>query len=170
MVIKKITSNVRRLDIASVKSNPLSILFVLLSLVVIYHASQFPDDGELGAGFFPIIVSAGIIVFAIADIVADDDTELDMSDYDPTPPVIVAALLIGYVLVMPLTGFLVGTMVFLPVILYYSNVRSIPMIAGISVIFPILLFYIFSRIFMVRLPEGIIPVSRLLPELPLVVV
>lgn len=170
MIIKTVAQNIRKIDVDNVKSNPLSILFILFSLVVIYYANRFPDGGELGAGFFPIMVSVGIIVFAVADVLADDDTELELSDYDVTPAAIVTVLLVGYVLLMPITGFLVGTMAFLPIILYYSTVRSKPLIALISVGFPIALFYIFSRIFMVRLPEGIIPISRLLPELPLGVV
>ncbi|TVT78584.1 tripartite tricarboxylate transporter TctB family protein, partial [Haloferax volcanii] len=54
-------------------------------------------------------------------------------------------------------------------VLYYSNIHSKLLLAVLSIGFPIALFYIFGRIFLVRLPEGIIPVSRLLPQLPLVV-
>ncbi|WP_226481097.1 tripartite tricarboxylate transporter TctB family protein [Natrinema amylolyticum] len=170
MVIKKVTRNIREIDADSVKSNPLSILFILFSLIVIYSANQFPDRGELGAGFFPIILSAAIIVFSIIDIITDDDTELEMSTYDLLPPAIIIGLLVGYVLLMSVAGFLLATMAILPVVLYYSGVRSKLKIGFISVVFPIVLFYVFSRIFMVRLPEGTIPVSRLLPHLPLGVI
>ncbi|AHG01701.1 hypothetical protein HALLA_04680 (plasmid) [Halostagnicola larsenii XH-48] len=148
------------------KSNPLAAIFMLVAVVVIASANQFPDGGSLGPGFFPIIVSVGIIAFGIADILVDDDTQLEMSDFSITPAVIMFAFLVGYLLLMPITGFLVGTMLFLPIALYYSTVRSKLMIALISIGLPILLFYVFSQVFMVRLPEGIIPVSRLLPQLP----
>lgn len=169
MIIEKVTRSIRQIDAETVKSNPLSIVFILFSLAVIYYANQFPDDGELGAGFFPIALSAGIILFAIVDLAVDDETELDPSEFELTPLAVVGALLVGYVFLMPYTGFLVGTMAFLPIILYYSEVRSKLMIAAISIGLPILLFYIFSRIFLVRLPEGVIPISRLLPQLPLVI-
>lgn len=170
MIIKKVTRNIRQIDADTVKSNPLSIAFILFSLVVIYYANQFPDGGEIGAGFFPIMLSAGIILFAIVDLATDDETELDLSDVDVAPIVIVSGILFAYVFLMPYTGFLVGTMLFLPTVLYYSDVRSKLLIGAISIGFPVLLFYVFSRIFLVRLPESqILPVSRLLPQLPLVV-
>lgn len=155
----------------TIKSNPLVVALILGSLAVIFYAAQFPSGDDLGPGFFPILVSVGIIVFAVAELfVEDDGAELDLSEYDLTPPIIVLGLLIAYVLSMPVTGFWVGTMVFLPVVLHYSGVRSLGGIALLSIGLPTLLFYIFNEIFLVRLPEGIIPVSRLLPELPLWVI
>ncbi|MDJ1433685.1 tripartite tricarboxylate transporter TctB family protein [Halostagnicola sp. A-GB9-2] len=153
--------------LTKLKSNPLSVIFILVSVVVIAYATRFPDGGELGPGFFPILVSAAIIVFAVADIVVDDDTELEISDFSMVPAAVMFGFLTAYLLLMPYTGFLVGTMLFLPVGLYYSNIRSKLMITVISIGLPIVLFYIFSDLFMVRLPEAIIPVSRLLPPLPL---
>lgn len=150
-------------------ADPLSVAFVLLSLVVIYTASGFPDRGLVGPEFFPILISVGIIVFATADILSGAETELRMTDHDFGPPAAVFGLLTGYVLLMPVAGFLVGSMLFLPALLYYSNIRSTPVLVALSVGVPILLFYVFGRIFLVRLPEGVIPVSRLLPQLPLVV-
>ncbi|ELY59023.1 tripartite tricarboxylate transporter TctB family protein [Natronolimnohabitans innermongolicus] len=169
-MIKKFTRSVRQLNVDNITSNPLAAVFILLSFATIYYASQFPSGEGLGAGFFPIVISLTIIVFAVADIIVDDDTELDVSDFELTPAVIVTGLLLAYLAVMPYTGFLVGSMLFLPPIMYYSDVRSKPLIATVSLLLPIVLFYIFSRIFMVRLPEGIIPISRLLPELPLMVI
>lgn len=170
MIIKKVTRNIRQIDAETMKSNPLSIVFILFSLVVIYYTNQFPNEGELGPGFFPIALSAGIILFAIVDLAVDDETELDPSGFDLTPLIVVGGLLVGYVGLMRYTGFLVGTMLFLPITLYYSDVRSKSLIAAISIGLPIALFYVFSRIFLVRLPESeILPVSRLLPQLPLVI-
>lgn len=170
MVIKRITRRVQQIDVGNVKSNPLSIVFILLALAVIARANQFPEGGELGPGFFPILLSTGIIVFAIVNLVVDDESELDLNDYELAPPVIVLVSLVGYIFVISVAGFVVGSMAFLPAILYYSGVRSKPTIAAVSISFPIVLFYVFDRIFMVPLPEGIIPVSRLLPQLPLGVI
>lgn len=170
MVIKRITRHVRQIDADNVKSNPLSIVFILLSLTVIARANQFPEGGELGPGFFPIMLSTGIIVFAIVNLVVDDDSDLNPGDYDLLPPAIVLISLIGYMFVISIAGFVVGSMAALPLMLYYSDVRSKSTIAAVSIGFPIVLFYVFDRIFMVPLPEGIIPVSRLLPQLPLGVI
>lgn len=151
------------------KSHPLSVAFILFALIVIYFASQFPDTANVGPGAFPILISLGIIAFAVVDILAGGETEMKITDLKFGPPAVVLGLLIVYLALMPITGFLVGTMLYLPAILYYSNVESKPLIVGLTVGLPILLFYIFARIFLVPLPAGIIPISRLLPPLPLVV-
>lgn len=154
----------------TVVANPLSLAFIALSLAIIYLASQFPDRGEIGAHFFPTLIAIGIIAFSIADMMSDEVTEQDFGDYDLKAAAVVSVLLLGYVILMPVTGFLVGTMIFLPIAMYYSDVRSKILIALISIVLPIVLFYVFSQIFFVRLPEGLIPFSRLLPPLPLEVV
>lgn len=158
------------IDKRNIAANPLSLAFIALSVAVIYLASQFPDRGEIGAHFFPTLIAIGIIGFSIADMIGDEVAEQDLSDYDLKAAGLISALILGYVVLMPVTGFLVGSMIFLPVAMYYSNIRSKVLILLISVILPIVLFYVFSQIFFVRLPEGIIPFSRLLPPLPLEVV
>lgn len=158
------------IDKRNIVANPLSLAFIILSLAVIYLASQFPDRGEIGAHFFPTLIAIGIIVFSIADMMSEEVAEQNLSDYDLKAAGVVSALLLGYVILMPVTGFLVGTMIFLPIAMYYSKVRSKILIVLISIVLPIVLFYVFSQIFFVRLPEGIIPFSRLLPTLPLEVI
>lgn len=158
------------IDKRNIVANPLSLAFIILSLAVIYLASQFPDRGEIGAHFFPTMIAIGIIVFSIADMMSEEVAEQNLSDYDLKAAGVVSALLLGYVMLMPVTGFLVGTMIFLPIAMYYSKVRSKVLIVLISIVLPIVLFYVFSQIFFVRLPEGIIPFSRLLPTLPLEVI
>lgn len=166
---QRIENSLSKASSTNLRSNPLSIAFILFALVVIYFASQFPNSQNLGPGAFPILISVGIIVFAVIDILTGGETEMEISDFDYGPPAVVLGLLVVYLVLMPITGFLVGTMLYLPAILYYSNVESKPLIVGLTVGFPILLFYIFARIFLIPLPEGIIPISRLLPPLPLVV-
>lgn len=151
-------------------TNPLAVAFILVSLVVIYAASQFPDSGEVGPGFFPIVTASGIIVFTGIDLFIGDNLEFEISDHNLKAAGLAFILVVVYVGLMPLTGFLVGTILFLPLMLYYSGVRSKPIIATVSVVFPIILFYIFSQLFLISLPEGIVPFSRLLPPLPLAVI
>ncbi|CQR50924.1 MULTISPECIES: tripartite tricarboxylate transporter TctB family protein [Haloferax] len=169
MVIQKVGAALDRIGLESVRSSPLSVFFILFSVVVIFFASRFPSGDGVGPSFFPIAVSVGIILFAGIDVLTGSETELEISEFDFRPAAAVAAFLVGYVLLMPVLGFLVSTMLFMPVVLYYSNIRSKLLGAALSIGFPIALFYIFARIFLVRLPEGVIPVSRLLPQLPLVV-
>lgn len=158
------------IDKSKIVTTSLPLAFITLSVAVIYVANQFPDRGAVGAHFFPTMISIGIIAFSIINIITEEDSRQDISDYDLRAAGIISILILGYVILMPITGFLVGTMIFLPIAMYYSNIRSRILILLISIILPVTLFYIFSQIFFVRLPEGVIPFSRLLPNLPFWVV
>ncbi|MFD1570831.1 tripartite tricarboxylate transporter TctB family protein [Halorubrum laminariae] len=169
MVRQRIADVIDRVSVGTLVSNPLSVGFVLVSLVVIVAASSFPDDSLFGPSLFPIVTSIGIIVFAVADMLNGAESELEISDIDMRPPAVVFGLLVVYVVSMPILGFWVGSMLFLGALLYYSAIRSPPLLLVLSLGVPTLLFYVFGRVFLVRLPEAIVPVSRLLPQLPLVV-
>ncbi|GAB3702135.1 tripartite tricarboxylate transporter TctB family protein [Halorubrum pallidum] len=169
MVRQRIADVIDRISVGTLVSNPLSVGFVLVSLTVIFATSRFPDDSLFGPSLFPIVTSVGIIVFAVADMLNGSETELEVSDVDVRPPAVVFGLLVAYIVSMPILGFWVGSMLFLAVLLYYSEIRSPPLLLALSLGVPTLLFYIFGRVFLVRLPEAIVPVSRLLPQVPLVV-
>ncbi|WP_256403668.1 tripartite tricarboxylate transporter TctB family protein [Halorubrum salinum] len=169
MVRQRIADAIGRVSVGTLVSNPLSVGFILVSLAVIAAASTFPDDGLFGPSLFPIVTSAGIIVFAAVDMLNGSGSELEVSDVDVGPPAVVFGLLVAYIVAMPVLGFWIGSMLFLGALLYYSEIRSRPLLLALSIGVPTLLFYIFGRIFLVRLPEAIVPVSRLLPQVPLVV-
>ncbi|RRJ29516.1 tripartite tricarboxylate transporter TctB family protein [Halocatena pleomorpha] len=169
-MIKQQIEDVIKRTPSSISSNPLSAVFILIALAVIYTANRFPEKGLVGPELFPTLISVGIIVFAAADILSETQTEQELTDLNFRPPAVVIGLLMLYVSLMPVTGFLLGSMLLLLVLLHYSNVRSTTLLIALSVGFPILLFYLFGRIFLIRLPEGIVPISRLLPQLPLGVV
>ena len=151
----------------TLRSNPLAVVFMIGAAVVILFASQFPSGGQVGPGFFPIAISAAIIVFSAAELFTGSEDGIDVREHDLRAAVAAFALVVGYVIVMPLAGFLVSTVLFLPVILYYSGIRSKSTIVSISIVLPIALFYVFSQFFLIPLPEGVIPFSRLLPRLPI---
>ena len=169
MVRQRIADVIGRVSVGTLVSNPLSVGFILVSLAVILAASAFPDDSLFGPSFFPIATSVGIIVFAVADMLNGSESEMEVSDIDVRPPAVVFGLLVAYIVSMPILGFWVGSMLFLGLLSYYSEIRSPPLLLALSLGVPTLLFYVFGRIFLVRLPEAIVPVSRLLPQVPLVV-
>lgn len=151
----------------TLRSSPLAIAFIAGAAVVILFAARFPSSGQVGPGFFPIGISAAIILFSLVELFTESDGGLDVSEHDLRAAGIVFALILGYLVLMPLAGFLVGTILFLPIILYYSGIRSAKTILLMSIVLPVALFYIFSQFFLVPLPEGVIPFSRLLPRLPI---
>ena len=155
-----------------ISANPIAVGFILLSIIVIAIARGFPDRGQVGAGFFPIVLSAGIIVFSIAVIVAEEEVEpgFDMDWSELKPVLIVLGIIIAYIATVPVIGFLLGTTLFLIALSYYSGVTSKPVLVSFSVAASMFLYYLFDVIFLIRLPKGVIPISNLLPPLPLVVI
>ncbi|QCS44972.1 tripartite tricarboxylate transporter TctB family protein [Natrinema versiforme] len=154
-----------------ITKNPIAVGFILLSLFVINTAQGFPDRGQVGAGFFPIFLSVSIIVFSIAVIIRDEEMEpgFDIDRSGLKSVLLVFGLLVTYLVALPVLGFLVASILFLFAISYYSGLTSKPLLIPFAVGSPLVLYYIFDVIFLIRLPKGIIPISNLLPNIPLVI-
>jgi hypothetical protein len=152
-----------------------SALLVLLAIFVFVETADYPTgpSAEPGPAFFPRIIAAllaGLGVVLFVNNVRDGGGRTFELSRPVTKRVLVAtAFPIVYMFVMSVLGFLVSTVLFLATFMYYSGARSYPAIAGSSVGVTLLLYYVFAAAFRVALPEGIVPVSRLLPDLPLLI-
>jgi putative tricarboxylic transport membrane protein len=141
-----------------------------LSAVVFVVSGDFPagQEGDPGAAFFPRFIAAAIALFALlqaADYLRSEREQLHEIDPGATKRlVVVGTFPIAYVLLMPFVGYLVTTIVFLATFMWYSGARSIPIVAGSSVGITLALHYVFGVFFRVPLPEGIVPIARLLPS------
>lgn len=142
-----------------------------LSAAVFVVSSGFPGgrEGDPGAAFFPRFIAAVIALFAIVQAVRylrDERTRIHEIDPGTTRRLaVVMAFPIAYVLLMPFVGFLVTTIAFLAAFMWYSGARSIPVVAGSSIGITLVLHYVFGVFFRVPLPEGIVPIARLLPSI-----
>lgn len=142
-----------------------------LSAVVFVVSGDFPagQEGDPGAAFFPRFIAGAIALFALlqaADYLRSEREQLH--EIDPGTAkrlVVVGAFPVVYVLLMPFVGFLVTTIAFLVAFMWYSGARSIPVVAGSSVGITLALHYVFGAFFRIPLPEGIVPIARLLPSL-----
>jgi hypothetical protein len=152
-----------------------AILFLILSGIVYYLSGTFPEgQGQTGPGSYPRVVVTLIAVFALFQLArslyAGESTVHEIRAPTIKRVGIVVALVVAYVITMPYLGFLVGTVAFLAVTIHYSGERNLRQIALVSVLVPIVLHYAFGAFLRVRLPENVLlPISRLLPPLPLVI-
>lgn len=62
----------------------------------------------------------------------------------------------GYVLLMNLAGFLIVTFSILVVLMYLMGQRNLRIIVSIAVSFTALVYYVFSKILIIQLPEGLL--------------
>lgn len=153
-----------------------AVLLVLLSLGVYLASESFPTGptNAPGAGFFPRLIAGGIALLAVVQFVAslrnDERTAHVVTWAGISRVAIPVTLSAVFVLTMPLFGFLVGSVVFLTALMRYSGARSYLTIVPASIAVSLVLYYIFVEFLHVPLPESVIlPISRLLPPLPLAV-
>lgn len=153
-----------------------AVLLVLLSIGVYLASESFPTGPTAapGAGFFPQLIAVGIALLAVVQFVTslrdDERTTHAVTWAGISRVVIPIALSAVFVFTMPLFGFLVGSMIFLVALMQYSGGRSYLTIVPAAVAVSLVLYYIFVEFLHVPLPEStILPISRLLPSLPLVV-
>lgn len=144
-------------------------LLILFAVAVFIESADYRTgpSADPGTAFFPRTIAALLAVFGGIQIVQSyrtGETRTFEIERDVTKRVIGAALApVVYLLVLPIGGFLLSTAAFLIGFMYYSGARSVTKMVASSLVVTLALFYIFGTVFYVPLPEGIVPISRLLP-------
>ena len=138
-----------------------SILLLLVSLIGYCLArgfeSGFMIDNGLGAGFFPKLVC---IILAILSIVMFIKSFKDKNIYkfskNNKNTFIIIGLCIGYLFLMEKIGYLLSTIIFSFSVIITLDRKNLIMNVIFSIIFPIGIYYLFSKVFNVSLPTGIL--------------
>ena len=117
-----------------------SVLLLLLAVAIFVLTADFPKGpGETGADFWPRAIAVLIAFFA---------------------------LVVAYVVLLPYLGFIVGTIAFLVVAMWYSGVESYSRMTVVSIGLTLGLYYTFVIFLRVPLPDSeLFPVRDLLPSL-----
>ncbi|WP_266082326.1 tripartite tricarboxylate transporter TctB family protein [Haladaptatus caseinilyticus] len=145
-----------------------SILLILLSAGVFFVSGTFPASPNAsapGAGFFPRVIAVGIGGMALVQLIRPNEQRVyTVTRDDITTVGSVIGFLVGYIVLMPILGFFLDTVVFLFAFMWYSGVRQPSLAAAISVGLTFVLYYTFVGFLTVSLPESaILPVTDLLP-------
>ena len=67
------------------------------------------------------------------------------------------AIFIAYILLMPFIGFIIASSIFVFCMFYYFGSRTLIKNIILSVIFPLIVYFLFSRLFKVNLERGFLP-------------
>lgn len=134
-----------------------SLLLVVLAILVYHWAADFPQGkGEtLGPDFFPKVLAVAVGLLAMLMMVESllmkkkPETET-RRNYLLTA--FVAALLLAYVLILPGAGFVASTTLFLTASVYTLRRKHFLMIALISLLFTVSIFFAFKMVLKVPLP------------------
>ncbi len=146
-----------------------SIAWILLAGAVFITSADLPTgSAETGAGFYPRVVAILIAFFAVLQLgrsIYEGDSKDHEISFDTTKTVVIITTLITvYVLSLPWLGFITGTIIFLSVSMIFSGARSITRVAIASVGLPLLLYYVFTVLLRIPLPESpYLPVEGILP-------
>ncbi|MBW1699739.1 MAG: tripartite tricarboxylate transporter TctB family protein [Deltaproteobacteria bacterium] len=77
--------------------------------------------------------------------------------YQLIPPrlIIAVALFILYIFLTPIIGYLLTSIIIMPAFFILYGTRKKLLIVGLSIVLPFLLFWFFSKVMLVMLPQGI---------------
>ena len=138
-----------------------SIFLLLVSLIGYYLArgfeSGFMIDNGLGAGFFPKLVCLILGVLSVLMFIKSfRDKNIYKFSKDNKNTFIIIGLCIGYLFLMEKIGYLLATIIFSISVILTMDRKNIIMSILFSIIFPIGIYYLFSKVFNVSLPTGIL--------------
>lgn len=145
-----------------------SLIFLVIGIFVFVQSNNIKPlmTNELGSGFFPKLVSIVMIILAILKII--------MNFYNTTETVIrtkekkakgnikggiITIILVGvYAFSYRQIGFLLGSVVYLflqILILAPKSKRNLPLFTLISLVVPVFIYLVFTRLINMPLPKGV---------------
>jgi len=117
------------------------ILFMSLAGWFLLQAHNFPpplNAMDVGPAVFPQIIAAAIVLFALALLIQGIKTipvSKKVSIKRGKYLIGSIALIIGYALVIPFSGYYIATALYIPVLLYFAGTRKWQVISIITVAF-----------------------------------
>ncbi len=151
-----------------------SIVFLIISVVVLIMASQLPASKvmEIGPDFMPTVVGGLTLVLSLVLLVMSVNTlrknpdavyTADQGDYKRM--LISLVLILIYVLAFKPVGFIIATLVYLPFQMYFlapedkKSKKHIIQLIVTDIIFTFIVFFLFRYGFKIVLPAGIFTIN-----------
>jgi len=141
------------------------IIGLILSVCVFYMLDSFPEaqPGEVGADFFPYILAIGLggssLVLVLQSLfrkVSENAEPFNIFETGIQRAGISLAATIIYCLAMDSLGFIVCTMVYLPLMMFLLKERKYLQMALVSGAITATVFLVFSSFLNIALPMGTI--------------
>jgi putative tricarboxylic transport membrane protein len=156
-------------------------LVVLAAGAYLYYTAETfefeQSSGRIGPGAWPKLILLLILASALWGAVSTAfqigktdvvDAEADEMEALVRPPEIYPALVwlavaatVGYLVILPLLGFFLATIVYVFVLMYLGHYRQYVHAALLSVAIAFAFMFMFMRVVYVALPVGVAPFDRL---------
>lgn len=154
----------------------ISIFFMALSVVMIYAATLLPKSTvmEIGPDFMPTVVGIVTLILSTALLIISlKGLKSRVAEVEANPPaecdykrmLISLVLILIYVFVLKPVGFIVTTLVYLPIQMYvladaeHRTKKDVIMLLIIDVVFTFAVFFLFRYGFKIVLPQGIFTIN-----------
>ena len=154
----------------------ISVFFMALSAVMIYAATLLPKSKvmEIGPDFMPTVVGIATLILSTALLIISlKNLKTRIAEVAANPPadsdykrmLISLILILVYVFALKPMGFIVTTLVYLPIHMYvladaeHRTRKDIIVLLVIDVIFTIAVFFLFRYGFKIVLPQGIFTIN-----------
>ena len=154
----------------------ISVFFMALSAVMIYAATLLPKSTvmEIGPDFMPTVVGIVTLILSTALLVISlKGLKTRVAEVEANPPaecdykrmLISLILILVYVFALKPIGFIVTTLVYLPIQMYvladaeHRGKKDIITLLIIDVIFTFAVFFLFRYGFKIVLPQGIFTIN-----------
>ncbi|MDV2682877.1 tripartite tricarboxylate transporter TctB family protein [Alkalihalophilus lindianensis] len=152
------------------------LLAISVLMFVATYSIQQMTVSNIGADFAPRLVAVGLFILSVILLITsirkqknpkatleeevEEDEEIDASQPISKKSVLLTTgLLIGYVALIPIIGFLLMTAIYLFLQMYVlaeKSHRNIVLFLVVSIVSSGLIYYCFKSIFYLRLPAGIL--------------
>ncbi|SFB21660.1 putative tricarboxylic transport membrane protein [Lentibacillus halodurans] len=150
------------------RSSNRKISLILIALAIGYLILSYqlppypfvPVDSDLmpkALGYLLIILS--IVLFFSGNNDAEKETKVDSrSASEMFLLLMVTALVILYISLLEIIGFVITTVFFIFICSLVLGYKNYKVNITVSILFPVVLFYIFNYLLQIRLPSGILPI------------
>ncbi|MCL2616797.1 MAG: tripartite tricarboxylate transporter TctB family protein [Defluviitaleaceae bacterium] len=134
--------------------------FMILAAVFFVIASDMPDGsgGDVGAGFFPRVISVMMIVCGIVIIIDEWKKNSPAPFFNAyiTRALLIGAITIAYIYFMGIVGFLVVTPIYIMVYLVLLKQKNMMLNVAYSIAISATVFVVFGMLLNVRLTRSFI--------------
>lgn len=139
-----------------------SIIMLMIGGSYLYLTSGLPDrsiQNVPGPAFFPAIVSGFIIILALALLIQNAlrigrQAMIEHELVIPWRAIMVLLWFVGFLVILPYTGFLIASMPFFAGLMLLCERRKALYVAAGAIIIPVLLYLLFRQGFNILLPTG----------------
>lgn len=137
----------------------LAVILLAIAFFTFINALSMPvlvsDMNIIGASFMPKMLAGCLGVMAI--FIAFDKTNTSYVEFTITKEVwmvmLFTAMLFLYIYMMTVVGFEIASVCFLVLTMWFLGLRKIPVIAGIAIILPSIIWVIFVKFMYIPIPN-----------------